>query len=134
MSVILDTTVLIDPIEFDDDEDYAISVVSIAELQFGVLRAAGSPHQASRLQRLSMIENAYDVIPMDAAIARAYAECAAAVAGSGRNPRSRVFDLVIAATAKVRGAALLTYNVDDFRGIAHLVEVRDARVERRTEA
>ena len=51
MSVILDTTVLIDPITLDDDEDYAISVVTIAELQFGVLRSAGSSSQAGRLQR-----------------------------------------------------------------------------------
>lgn len=127
MSVILDTTVLIDPVTFDDDEDYAISVVTIAELQFGVLRSAGSPSQAGRLQRLAMIENSFDVIPMDAAIARAYAECAAAVSALGRNPRPRSFDLVIAATAKTRGATLLTHNVDDFRGLESLVEIRSAR-------
>lgn len=124
MSVILDTSVLIDPVEFDDDEDHAISVVSIAELQFGVLRAAGSASQAGRLQRLSVVENSFDVIPVDAAIARAYAECAAVVSAEGRNPRPRAFDLMIAATAKVRGATLLTHNVGDFRGLDRLVEVR----------
>ena len=127
MSIILDTSVLIDPIEFDSDGDYAISVVSIAELQFGVLRAAGSSSQAGRLQRLSIVENSFDAIPMDAAIARAYAECAASVSSGGRNPRARAFDLVIAATAKARGATLLTHNLDDFRGLEHLVAVRGAR-------
>lgn len=126
MSVILDTTVLIDPIEFDDNEEYSISVVTIAELQFGVLQAAGSPSQAGRLQRLSMIENAYDVIPVDAAIARAYAECAAKISARGRNPRARAFDLLIAATAKSRGATLITHNIDDFRGLEGLVDVRSA--------
>jgi predicted nucleic acid-binding protein len=34
-----------------------------------------------------------------------------------------VFDLVIAATARVEGAKLYTLNVDDFTGLEDLVEV-----------
>lgn len=126
MSVILDTSVLIAGAELQPTEEYAISAVSIAELHFGVLRAAGSPAQAMRLQRLAEVESSFDVIPMDAAVARAYAECAIAVQAAGRNPRVRSFDLVIAATARVHGAAVLTHNVRDFAGLEGLVEVRAA--------
>jgi predicted nucleic acid-binding protein len=46
---------------------------------------------------------------------------AAAVAQSGRQPRSRVMDLLIAATAHVHGARLYTRNGADLTGLeAHL--------------
>lgn len=126
MTVILDTSVLIAGGPFDPDEDYAVSAASIAELHFGVLRAAGSAVEPLRLQRLAEVENAFDVIPMDAIVARAYAACAQAVRAAGRNPRARVFDLVIAATARAHGAAVLTHNVRDFAGLEGLVEIRAA--------
>ncbi|MEP6480308.1 MAG: PIN domain-containing protein [Rhodoglobus sp.] len=127
MSVILDTSVLIAATTLDPGEDYAVSAASIAELHFGVLKAAGSPAQALRLRRLAEIENAFDVIPMDVTVARAYAECAAAVHATGRNPRARVFDLVIAATARTVGATVLTHNLRDFDGLEGLVTVELAR-------
>ena len=123
VSAILDTSALIAPWTPSEDEDYAISVVSLAELHFGVLKATGTPALASRLQRLSEVEHAFDPIPVDERIARAYAECAQAVLQVGRSPRPRVFDLVIAATAKVEGAKLFTFNPGDFRGLGGLVEV-----------
>lgn len=125
MSVVLDTSVLIDGATLDPAESYAISAASLAELHFGVLRAAGRPEQPARMRRLAEIENAFDAIPMDAAVARAYGECAAAIVASARTPRSRVFDLVIAATARAHGAAVLTRNPGDFAGLDGLVEVRE---------
>lgn len=123
MRAVLDTSVLIAPWQPSEEDEYAISVVSLAELHFGVLRAAGTPAQAPRLRRLSEIEHAFEPIPVDVRVARAYAECAEAVALLGRNPRPRVFDLVIAATAKVEGATLVTFNPDGFRGLDEFVEV-----------
>ena len=72
-------------VEPPEDEEYAISVVSLAELHFGVLKASGTPALASRLQRLSEVEHAFDAIPVDERIARAYAECAQAVLKVGRS-------------------------------------------------
>lgn len=123
MTAVLDTSVLIAAWDPPDDEEYAISIVSVAELHFGVLRATGTPALGARLRRLSEIEQEFDPIPIDRRVARAYAECAQAVTSAGRSPRPRVFDLLIAATANVEGATLYTLNPDDFSGLDDLVEV-----------
>lgn len=123
MRAILDTSVLIAQWQPPKDEEFAISVVSLAELHYGVLRAAGTPALAARLRRLSEVERAFEPIPIDARIARVYAECADAVVQAGRSPRPRAFDLVIAATAKVEGARLYTLNSQDFLGLEEMVEV-----------
>jgi hypothetical protein len=52
-----------------------------------------------------------------------YGRLAAAVVDAGRQPRRRVMDLLIAATAHVHGARLYTRNVDDFAGLEDLVEI-----------
>jgi predicted nucleic acid-binding protein len=123
MRVILDTSVLIAAHELGADE-YAISAATLAELHFGVLVANNEPTRATRLQRLTVVERSFDAIPFDSTVARAYGECAAAVQIAGRNPRSRVFDLMIAATARAHGASVLTHNVGDFAGLEELVEIR----------
>jgi len=46
-----------------------------------------------------------------------------AVVGEGRMPRSRLADLLIAATAHANGLDLHTRNGDDFLGLADLVHV-----------
>lgn len=123
MRVLLDTSVLIAGAPLDPDVDYAISAASLAELHYGVLAATEPTARAARLQRLAVIERSFDAIPVDAAVARAYGECAAAVLASGRNPRPRAFDLIIAATARVHGASLRTHNLADFAGLEGLVVV-----------
>lgn len=123
VTAILDTSVLIASWRPPDDEDYAISIVSLAEMHFGVLKAAGTPALSARLRRLGAIEHEFDPIPVDQRVARAYGECAQAVISIGRSPRPRVFDLLIAATARVEGATLYTLNPDDFRGLDGLVEI-----------
>ena len=121
--MVLDTSALIAPWSPTEEDEYAISVVSLAELHFGVLKATGTPALAPRLQRLSEVEHAFDPIPVDERVARAYAECAQAVLQVGRSPRPRVFDLVIAATAMIEGATLYTFNPADFSGLDELVDV-----------
>ncbi len=123
MSAILDTSVLITSWRPPDDEEFAISIVSLAEMHFGVLRGAGTPALGARLRRLSEVEHEFNPIPVDHRVARSYAECAEAVTSIGRSLRPRVFDLLIAATANVEGAKLYTLNPDDFRGLGDLVEV-----------
>lgn len=123
MRAILDTSVLIASWRPPEDYQYAISIVSLAELHFGVLRAAGTPGLAARVRRLGEVEHEFDPIPIDGRVARSYAECAQAVLEAGRNPRPRVFDLLIGATARVEGAKLFTLNPADFRGLEDLIEV-----------
>ncbi|MGQ0678240.1 MAG: type II toxin-antitoxin system VapC family toxin [Actinomycetota bacterium] len=123
MRAILDTSVLIGSWRPPDDDEYAISIVSLAEMHFGVLKAAGTPGLADRIRRLSEVEHEFDPIPVDRRVARSYGECAQAVVIAGRSPRPRVLDLLIAATARVEGAALYTFNPDDFAGLEHLIGI-----------
>ncbi|MGI8535552.1 MAG: type II toxin-antitoxin system VapC family toxin [Mycobacteriales bacterium] len=101
----------------------AISVVSMAELQFGVLVAASAQIRAIRLARLSRLQRRFDPLPVDDAVAVSYGQLAAHVAASGRQPRARTMDLLIAATAHVHGATLYTRNADDFRGLETFITV-----------
>ena len=103
--------------------EVAISVVTVAELHFGVLIARDQAIRAERLRRLSVLQRAFDPLPVDDAVAASYGQLAAAVVAAGRQPRARTLDLLIAATAHAHGARLYTRNPDDFRGLDDLVEV-----------
>jgi predicted nucleic acid-binding protein len=102
----------------------AISAVSIAELHFGLLIAEGET-RALRANRLGLIEARFpEPLPLDDRVARVMGELQAAVATRGGQPRKRMADLAIAATARVHEAVLLTANPKDFKPIQDLVAVR----------
>jgi hypothetical protein len=125
LALLLDTSVLISSVE-DPGEEVAISVISLTELHFGVLVARDSDARALRLRRLGAIEERFEPLPFDAVAARECGRLHAAVVSRGGKPRRRAFDLAIAATASVNGAALLTRNAADFALIDDLLEVREA--------
>lgn len=120
---VLDTSVLlatdVDPLP----GELAISAASLAELHFGVLVTRDEQVRADRLRRLAAIESGFQALPVDAAVAREYGRLAAAVARTGRQPRARVMDLLIAATAAAFHAAVYTRNPDDLLGLHDLVHV-----------
>ena len=118
----LDTSVLIATDIEPIPGELAISAVSIAELQFGVL-VADDEVRSARLSRLSAIQRRFDPLPVDELVADSYAELAARVVKIGRQPRSRVTDLLIAATAHAHGATVYTRNTGDFAGLEDLVGV-----------
>ena len=120
---ILDTSVLIAEEITPIPGELAISVISIAELQFGVLVAKSPAVQAVRLARLSAIQRRFEPLPVDDAVADSYAGLAAAVVRAGRQSRARTMDLLIAATAVAHSAAVYTRIADDFIGLEHLVDV-----------
>ena len=120
---LLDTSVLIAEDVSPLPGQLAISVISVAELHFGVLVAASPDVRAVRLARLSRLQRSFDPLPVDDAVADSYGQIAAHVAASGRQPRARTMDLLIAATAHVHGAVLYTRNTDDFRGLESYIEV-----------
>jgi toxin FitB len=101
----------------------AISAVTLAELHFGVLVAKTSEVRAERLRRLSILQRHFDALPVDGAVAISYGRLAAAVADAGRQPRPRVMDLLIAATAHAHGARLYTRNAEDLAGLEDLIAV-----------
>jgi predicted nucleic acid-binding protein len=123
MLSVLDTSVLISESPARVEGDIAISVVSIAELQFGVLVAPDEQRRAHRLARLSAILRSFEPLPVDAAVAASYGELAAATHRAGRKATARSLDLMIAATAHSHDAQLVTANVHDVRHLSDLITV-----------
>ena len=130
MKALLDTSVLlagdVPPLE----GELAISAATLAELHFGVLVTRDDGMRAERLRRLSLIERNFDSLPIDDAVARGYGRLAATLAHRGRQPRARVMDLLIAATALAHGARLYTRNADDLAGLDDLLEIVTVPVAR----
>lgn len=92
-------------------DEIAVSVVTLAELEVGVLVAEDDDVRATRLSTLLAVRESADGLPADAPVASAYARLAAASLRAGRRPR--VHDTWIAATAAVHDAAVWTQD-DDF--------------------
>ncbi|WP_300013376.1 type II toxin-antitoxin system VapC family toxin [Pseudonocardia sp.] len=129
MRGVLDTSVFIAaesgrPLRTDllPDES-AVSVVTLAELQAGVLAAADVETRARRMLTLDAVAD-IELIGIDEAAAHMWARMRVQLAGSGR--RVNVNDLWIAASAAARGLPVVTQD-DDFapvEGIAGLEIVR----------
>jgi hypothetical protein len=120
---ILDTSVLIATDIAPIPGELAISVASIAELHFGVLVARTAEVRATRLARLSALQRRFDPLPVDEAVADSYGLLAARVVEAGRQPRARVMDLLIAATAHAHAAAVYTRNAEDLTSLDNLVTI-----------
>lgn len=120
---ILDTSVVIASGVSPIPGVVAISSVTLAELHFGVLVARNAEMRAERLRRLSLLQRHFDALPVDEAVTVSYGRLASAVVDAGRQPRRRVMDLLIAATAHAHGARLYTRNPRDFAGLDDLVHV-----------
>lgn len=120
---ILDTSVVLATGIGPLDGELAISAVTLAELHFGVLVAQERGIRAERLRRLLTLQQSFDALTVDGAVAASYGQLASAVVDAGRKPRARSMDLLIAATAHAHAARLYTRNINDFRGLDDLVEV-----------
>jgi len=123
VKAILDTSVLIATDVPSLEGELAISAAALAELHFGVLVTADAAIRGERLRPLSVLQRRFTALPVDEAVATSYGQLAAAVAAGGRRPRSRVMDLLIAATAHAHSARLYTRNPGDLGGIEHLLEI-----------
>jgi predicted nucleic acid-binding protein len=91
-------------------EQIAVSVITAAELELGVLRATDSKARAIRLSTLSRVQATYPLLPIDAETASCFARIASAERSRGR--RLRRHDTWIAATALRHGAAIVTQDAD----------------------
>jgi predicted nucleic acid-binding protein len=86
-----------------------VSVVTLAELTIGVLVAANS-ERAARVATLSAVESTWQPLPVNAEVARAFAQIVADLKGRGR--RVPLLDALIAATAITERIPLVTQDRD----------------------
>jgi len=113
MKAVLDASVVLATGLGPLNGELAISAATLAELHFGVLVTTDPTTRAERLRRLSIIQRTFDALPLDDDV----------VAAAGRQPRARVMDLLIAATAHAHNATLYTRNANDLVGVDHLIPI-----------
>lgn len=103
--------------------ELATSVVTLAELQAGVLAATSTETRAQRLATLDLLSD-MQILPIDEHAARMWARLRVHLAETGR--RVRVNDLWIAAVAATRGLAVVTQDGDfgPVDGVAGLSVIR----------
>ena len=98
-------------------DQVGVSVVTLAELELGVLMARDADVRALRLTTLLRVREQASGLPIDERVSSAYARLAAGELSAGRRPR--VNDTWIAATAVVHGAEVWTQD-DDFTAFQEL--------------
>jgi predicted nucleic acid-binding protein len=113
--VVLDTSIFIAVeqnrgLGRDLPEAVSVSVVTLAELELGVLMARDTETRSRRLATLTGVREQTAGIPVDERVASAYARLAAGELADGRKPR--VHDTWIAATALAHGAEVWTQDAD----------------------
>jgi len=94
----------------------AVSVVTVAELQAGILAAATTTARTRRLATLGVVAD-IEVLNIDEVVALEWARIRAGLAEAGR--RLNVNDTWIAATALAHGLAVITQD-DDFEQLTEL--------------
>lgn len=100
-----------------------VTAITLGELSFGPHATDDPVQRAGRVAVLQHVEATFDPLPYDQGAARLFGQICAAVRATGREPRRRALDLMIAATAASNQLPLYTANPDDFKGTETLVEV-----------
>ena len=99
----------------------AISIVTLAELELGVLLAVDAGTRSRRLGTLVRVREGARALPVDARVASAFAALVAELRQAGRS--LGINDVWIGATAIAHDAALYTQD-SDFDGVPGLTVVR----------
>jgi predicted nucleic acid-binding protein len=121
---LLDTSLLVAEDLSHPGYEVAVASLSWAELGYGVRNATDPVERARREARISRLRTALGAgLPFDDAAADAYETVCGLVLANGREVRGRAIDLMIAATAAVHGAAVITRSPDDFAGLEGLIPV-----------
>jgi predicted nucleic acid-binding protein len=125
---LLDTSVVIDLDSLPEEAlplTSAISTVTLAELAAGLHTTNDAGQRAARAMRLQTVEATIDALPLDSEAARWYGQLVALVLASGRSPRPRRLDLLIAATAAADRLPLYTRNAGDLAGLGSVLTIVD---------
>lgn len=102
-------------------ERIAVSVITAAELELGVLRAADPDTRARRLATLSRVRATYPLLAIDPETSSCFGRLASDELESGR--RLRRHDTWIAAAALRHEASVLTQD-DDFTSFGAIETIR----------
>ena len=105
-------------------DEVATTVITLAELNAGVLVAANSDIRAQRLATLEAVAD-LETLPVDEQAARTWARLRVYLAETGR--RVRINDLWIAAIAASRGLPVITQD-DDFEALHGAADLTIVRV------
>jgi predicted nucleic acid-binding protein len=100
-----------------------ITSITLAELYQGVAMSKDASTRAARAEKLGAAVADFDPLPFDRDAAARYGSLVARTIASGRDPRPRRMDLMIAAIASTAGVPLYTRNASDFNGLDTLVTV-----------
>jgi len=101
LTALIDTSVLVGPAP-RLHEPWVVSIVTVGELEAGVLLATDGAVRAQRLRRLTAVLAETMIVPIERAVAARYGELRAA---TSRQPAN---DLWIAATALAHDLTLIT--------------------------
>lgn len=102
-------------------DEIAVSVVTAAELELGVLRASSPLVRATRLRTLGRVRAEFPLLGIDEQVGSCFARLADEQIRAGRKPRRH--DTWIAATALRHGVAVVTQD-DDFSAFAAVPVIR----------
>lgn len=97
--------------------------MTLAELAAGPHAADDDAERARRQDRLQWAAMTWDPLPFDAEAARAYGRVYAATRMAARSSRTRLADLLIAATATANDLDLYTRNAADLVGLDGIVRI-----------
>ncbi len=127
MAIILDADVIIrgEKGTFDlagwlasqPEEEFEVAAITVAELWHGVERATGE-QRTRRQAYLELLFTKLPVIDYTSEIAREHARLWAELETSGK--MTGYYDLIVAATARVRGTKLATFNRRHFEHVKGL--------------
>lgn len=102
LTALIDTSVLVSGVAPAIDEPWAVSAISVGELEAGVLAAGDEAVRAQRLRLLAAVLAEAPVVPVDGTVAARYGELRVA---AGMRPTN---DLWVAATALAHEFTLVT--------------------------
>jgi tRNA(fMet)-specific endonuclease VapC len=127
MAIILDADVIIRGergtfdlkgwLQVNTHEQFELAAVTIAELWHGVERATGT-NRARREKYLKFIVEPMTIIPYTDETAYEHARIWAHLAGAGKIIDD--YDMVVAATATLRGSSVATFNLKHFSCVTGL--------------
>ncbi|HEY2177753.1 MAG TPA: type II toxin-antitoxin system VapC family toxin [Caulobacteraceae bacterium] len=123
---LLDTSVVIDHDAIDPallPDESAIAAITLAELAAGPHATEDPDERARRQDRLQWATSTWEPLSFDGDAARLYGRMFAAARAAGQTGRSRLADLLIAATAAASGLPVYTRNPTDFDALKAIIVV-----------